>query len=65
MIASKWLHAAASLVTRRRKTGDDAGQEILRQRLSGDDSFWWILAGGVYVAGFSASGDENNAGRTV
>lgn len=29
-----------------------AGQQLLTRRLSGDDPYWWILAGGAYVRGF-------------
>jgi hypothetical protein len=36
----------------RRSPAEDEGQRLLRRRLETHDSYWWILAGGVYVPGF-------------
>lgn len=32
-------------------------QQVLTQRLGTDDSYWWILAGGIYVPGFGPSAE--------
>ena len=36
---------------------------LIRTRLSGDDPYWWILAGGIHVPGFGATkpGEENSS----
>jgi hypothetical protein len=36
---------------------------LIRTRLSGDDPYWWILAGGIHVPGFAAtkSGEDTTS----
>lgn len=65
-VLSNWLDAAATELARWRRTRVSPGQAILRQRLDGDDPFWWILAGGTDVPGFGAhAGKQPGTERPV
>lgn len=35
----------------------ESDQQILTRRLGTDDSYWWILAGGIHVPGFGPAAD--------
>jgi hypothetical protein len=36
----------------------EAGAQLVRNLLDGDDPHWWILAGGIYVPGFGIGNSE-------
>jgi len=36
----------------------DEGIRRVNQRLSGDDPYWWILAGGIHVPGYVGAVQE-------
>jgi len=36
-------------------------QQILTRRLGTDDSYWWILAGGIHVPGFGPAAEPGEA----
>lgn len=35
----------------------ESDQQILTRRLGTDDSYWWILAGGIHVPGFGPAAE--------
>ena len=45
----------------RRFPFQESDQQILTQRLGTDDSYWWILAGGIHVPGFGPAAEPDEA----
>ncbi|MHC6220777.1 hypothetical protein [Arthrobacter sp. MMS24-S77] len=64
MVALKWLRTvirhACGLRSRagvsRISTSTPDGQ-LLARRLDADDSYWWILGGGIHVPGYGPEGE--------
>jgi hypothetical protein len=63
MVALKWLRRIVLQPMSLRGSGAShrvlapdvekhAGRQVLTRRMSGDDPYWWILAGGTHVRGF-------------
>ncbi|MEV8147710.1 hypothetical protein AB0O52_06115 [Arthrobacter sp. NPDC080073] len=59
MLVLKWLQPVLRQYWRLRSglvglpnPAEDLGQQTLIRRLEADDSYWWILVGGIHVPGF-------------
>ena len=65
---SRWIHKVLLPAGRARHRAfahrtENPENRLIRDRLSGDDPYWWILAGGIHVPGFGASkpGEDNSS----
>ena len=65
---SRWIHKVLLPARRARHRAfahmkENPENRLIRTRLSGDDPYWWILAGGIHVPGFAATkpGEDNSS----
>jgi hypothetical protein len=57
---TRWIHKVLLPARRARHRAlahvkENPENRLIRTRLSGDDPYWWILAGGIHVPGFAAT----------
>jgi hypothetical protein len=68
LLVLKWLQSVIrqygglrSSLVGLRHPAEDLGRQTLIRRLEADDSYWWILVGGIHVQGFGPHREDTKA----